>query len=958
MKNLLLITTFILSCFIITRAQTESSKPVREHLLMDKNWHFAYGHPYDVAKDYYHGTGYFSYITKTGYGDGPASASFNDSSWRVLNLPHDWAVEQGFSGNASHSHGYRTVGPGFPETSVGWYRKTLTIPASDLGRRISIQFDGVHRDAQVWINGFYMGVESSGYSDFQYDITPYLNYGGKNVLVVRVDVTMEEGWFYEGAGIYRHVWLNKTSPLHVAYNGSFISSDVQDKKAILTVKTKVENQNFDKADCKLAFSVIDAGGKTVASGTSDKMDISGLGEKELTNSIEVVNPVLWSLENPYLYQLKTTITQKDTVVDEYYVNFGIRTIRFDANEGFFLNGKHVELKGTCNHQDHAGVGTAIPDALQEFRIERLKSMGSNAYRCSHNPPTPELLNACDKLGMLVMCENRLLSTAPDALDRLKRMIELDRNHPSVIIWSLGNEEWAVEGNEKGMRISNELQAFAKKYDNTRPYTVASSGGWGHGDDIGLDMIGFNYIMHGNIDEHHKNFPEQLSVGTEESTTQGTRGIYSNDFKNGHMAPSDRSKRGSSIEFGWKFYDERPFLSGLFLWTGFDYRGEPNPLNYPAVSSQFGILDVCGFPKDPYYYLQAWWGNKTMLKITPHWTWTGQEGDTILVRVFSNCDEVELFLNGKPQGKKTMQKDSHLDWDVVYQPGTLLAKGYKNGKKIIEDKVETAGEAKSISLLADRNSIKADGEDVSVITVQVNDGKGRFDPVADNDISFNLTGPGKIIGVGNGDPASHEPDKYFREVKQLPIEKAKIAVIEQQGNQPEIQPNFDDSSWPYYVKTREQMIFPREKTVAVRCRFELPEFAEGTQFTVFAKSLAIDQSIYVNGHLIAENIKRDKPNQVFVLDNSILKPGMNEYVVVGKALYKRQQWEDLNTDPGLIQMISPKPAWKRQVFNGLAQIIVQSTNEAGEIKLTATSPGLKSDEITITTTECKQRACVP
>jgi len=943
---------------IVFHTKAQDSKVVREHLLMDSNWKFAYGHPFDAKKDYFHGTAYFSYITKTGNGDGPAAKDFDDRPWRNLDLPHDWAVEQGFSGNASHSHGYKTVGRKFPESSVGWYRKTFTVSEADTSKRISIQFDGIHRDSKVWINGFYLGNESSGYYDITYDLTPFLNYGGDNVISVRVDVSLEEGWYYEGAGIYRHVWLNKTSPLHVGYNGCFVSSELENGNAKLSIQTTIANEYSTDEIFELSYEVLNQNNEIVATYSAKAQKINNSSIKEALNVVEVKNPILWTLENPYLYKLRTKISVKGEIKDLYETNFGIRTIRFDANEGFFLNGQHLKIKGTCNHQDHAGVGTAMPDALQYFRIKQLKTMGSNAYRCSHNPPTPELLEACDKLGMLVMVENRLLSTAPDALDRLERMMKRDRNHPSVIIWSLGNEEWAVEGNITGKRISNELQAFAEKLDTTRVFTVASSGGWGHGVDLGMEMVGFNYIKHGNIDAHHKNFPNQLSIGSEESNTQGTRGIYFDDLEKGHMAYVDRNEGGTRIEFGWDFYDSRPFLSGLFIWTGFDYRGEPNPLNFPAVSSQFGILDACGFPKEPFYYLKSWWNDKPFIKITPHWNWKGKEGDSILVRVNSNCEQIELFLNNRSLGKKNMLKNAHLSWNVAYKPGKLVAKAYTNGKLVLEDKVETANEPSAIELIADRTEINADGEDLSIITVRITDDKGREMPIATNEITFELLGAGKIIGVGNGDPASHEVDKFVASVKQLILNNGKIAVVEPLDNQPEIAIDFNDTEWEVYSLKREQMIFPKEKTVAIRCQFELEELTDLSEITLFSQSLAINQNLYINGHLIAENIERDSKNQVFRLSNDILKKGTNTYVVIGKALFKRTQWEDLNTEPGVIQIVNPEPVWTRKVFNGLAQIIIQSTKESGKLVLTATSPALKQAKIELITNKCAIRPFVP
>lgn len=954
---------FFLTFLLATCGLRAQDISVREHLSMDKNWKFGFGHPYDVRQDYFHATAYFSYITKTGNGDGPAAFDFDDRSWRTLNVPHDWAVEQGFSGDASHSHGYKTVGREFPETSVGWYRKKFTVPESDKGKRISIQFDGIHRDSRIWINGFYLGNESSGYYDINYDITPYLNYGGENVIAVRVDVTFEEGWFYEGAGIYRHVWLNKTDKLHVAYNGSFVKTEVKDNSALLTLETEVENDFYTPKSFTITQNVLDATGNKVATLTEKDISVDAYSMKNLSQTIAFSNPKLWSIEERNMYKLETLIERDGQVVDDYITNFGIRTIRFDANEGFFLNGKHIKIKGTCNHQDHAGVGTAIPDALQDYRILQLKSMGSNGYRAAHNPPTPELLDACDKEGMLVMVENRLLSTAPEAMNRFGRMIKRDRNHPSIVCWSVGNEEWAVEGNEKGSLLSTELQAYGKHLDDTRPYLLAESGGWGHGD-VGLDMVGFNYLQHGDAEGHHKNFPEQLCIGSEESNTQGTRGIYYDDFENGHMAFVDRTPGGTRVEYGWNFYDTHPYTAGFFIWTGFDYRGEPNPLNYPAVCSQFGILDMCGFPKEPYYYLRSWWANNDFIKITPHWNlptgkagYEGKEGDTIHVRVNSNCDEVELYLNKKLISKQTLAKNGMLNWYVPYQAGTLLAKGFRNGKVVVEDKVETTGAAAAVQLVADRTKIKANGEDISLITVRIADIKGREMPIASNEVSFDISGPAKIIGVGNGDPASHEPDVFFTQVDQLLLDYGKIAVVED-NDQESVKADYDDSSWPTYIKTREQMIYPKEKTVVVRVEFTLPEFTDGTEFTLYAKSVAIDQSIYLNGKLIAETIKRDTLGQVFKLDNNLLKPGKNVLAYKGKALYKRTEWEDLNTDPGLIQIVTPEGQWKRKAFNGLAQVIIQATEEPGTITLKATSPGLKEGEVVINSEKSTIKPFIP
>ena len=735
------------------------AQATRERLLMDFGWRFAFGHPTDPKKDFNNGTGYFSYLAKTGYGDGAADVKFDDHAWHALDLPHDWAVEAAFDGRGSHSHGYKAIGRNFPDASVGWYRKSFVLPRSDLGRRISVEFDGVYRDAKVWINGHYLGNEPSGYTGFAWNLSEFLNYGGTNIIAVRADATMEEGWFYEGAGIYRHVWLTKTEPLHIERHGTFVTSEISSNTATIKTRVTVINEQINAATFQVEQTIVDADGKTLATARMKPAKLESYDTGEFSTDLQVTNSQLWSIETPVLHKLVTTLRVGDAVVDRYETPFGIRTIRFDPDAGFFLNGQRVELKGANLHQDHAGVGVALPDALQDFRIASLKQFGGNAVRCSHNPPTPELLDACDRLGVVVIDENRLMGTSADQLDHLKQMILRDRNHPSVILWSLGNEEWNIEGNVKGARIASTMQAFAKHLDPTRRTTVAISGGWG-GISTVIDVAGYNYIKQGNTDKQHKNFPNQPGVGTEETTTQQTRGIYFDDRPKAHLAPLEQGDSGGNCEVGWKHYAARPFLAGIFYWTGFDYRGEPTPFGYPAISSQFGILDACGFPKDSFYYLQSWWTDEPVLHLLPHWNWPGKEGREINVRAHSNCDEIELFLNGESQGRKTMEKNGHLEWTVKYAPGTLLARGYKNGKEILNTKVETTGEAAALQLVTDRAHIQADAEDVSVITVQASDAQGRLVPTAGNEITFAIQGPGKIIGVGNGDPSSHEPDKIL------------------------------------------------------------------------------------------------------------------------------------------------------------------------------------------------------
>ncbi|MFZ0034913.1 MAG: beta-galactosidase GalA, partial [Sedimentisphaerales bacterium] len=893
------------------------------------------------------------YFAKTGFGDGPASLNFDDRTWRLLDLPHDWAVEVPFDSRGSHSHGYKAIGRNFPETSVGWYRKSFSIPESDLGRCISIEFDGVFRDSIVWVNGFYLGREPSGYNGFRYDITDYLNYGGNNIVAVRVDATMEEGWFYEGAGIYRHVWLTKTPPIHVAQYGTFVTSEIGNNSTTITADTTVVNEGKKEADFEILQIINDPAGKQVTKAKLQKLTLKPGQTKEYRSTMKVKNPNLWSLESPSLYKLNTSLHSKDVIIDNYETTFGIRSVRFDPNEGFFLNGKHVKLKGTNNHQDHAGVGAAIPDALQYFRIARLKEMGSNAYRCSHNPPTPELLDACDRLGMLVLDENRLMGTTPQITSKLERLILRDRNHPCVIAWSLGNEEWTIEGNIKGARIASTMQDYAMRLDPTRRITTAISGGWGNGISTVIDVMGYNYIHSKNTDEQHAKFPEQPGMGTEETTTRFTRGVYFDDKAVGHMAPvlgdqGGENVSGGNMETGWKHYAQRPYLAGPFYWTGFDYRGEPNPLRFPAISSQFGILDTCGFPKDSFYYLKSWWSDQPVLHIYPHWNWPGKEGQEINVVCFSTCDEVELFLNDQSLGKKTMEKNSHLEWKVAYQPGTLLAKGFKEGQEVLIERVETTGEPAAIRLIPNRDSIKADGKDVSVITVQVEDDKGRIIPVAGNEITFNLQGSGKILGVGNGDPASHEPDQFLDTTRIEKIKELKMSFTTAKKDFPQAAYDFADSNWPAFKQAEEVNKPMKDTLIIIRGSFQLPAVTDNTAVTLFTKSICDNQTIYVNGHLVASDIKHNAPNQDYKLDHSILKSGKNIYTAIGTPLVKMQQWENLNIDPGVVKVFIPAETWKRKVFNGLAQIIVQSAQQPGEITLTATSPALQPATVKIKT----------
>ena len=770
-----------------------NAQNVRETVRLDEGWKFALGNAADPKKDFGCGTEYFNYLTKANsiHNEGPYVAKFDDSAWQEIRVPHDWVTTLPYANAASHSHGYKTVGYKYPETSVGWYRKMINIPASDLGKHIALQFDGIFRNAQVWFNGFYMGTEPSGYATQVYDVTEYVNYGGDNLICVRADATLEEGWFYEGAGIYRDVWLLKTAAVGVAPFGTFVYADLKQPydKATIHVETEVNNHSLTSQQCEVSHRLLDADGREVAKSAPSAVTLKAkqtLNSQLLTMNLNA--PHLWSPSDPYLYKVETTVKVDGRVTDVYETTTGIRDIEFDADRGFLLNGQPLKLKGVNLHQDHAGVGAAIPDALQAWRIKQLKKMGCNAYRASHNPMTPALLDVCDREGILVIDENRLTGINEEHLRLLERMIKRDRNHPSVILWSNGNEEWGMENTVLGTRIAAAMREYTHLLDPTRHSTIANAGG--REMIKGLDVVGFNYIVQNDVDNRKKNNPTWKIVGTEETTGCGTRGWYFKDEKYpGRMVSLNRTMEQNYeniIERGWKFYDERPWAAGLFYWTGFDYRGEPNPLSYPAHDSEFGILDYCGFPKDEAYYLKSWWTDEPVLHIFPHWNLQGHEGEEVEVWAYSNCDEVELTVNGKKLGRQPMPRNGHLKWKAIYQPGKVVAMGYKNGKRILTEKIETTKHAAKIVMKTDRQMITADGRDVSVVTIELHDQNGRIVPDACNMLKFTLEGNGRIIGAGNGDPQymgeDHPKDKDCRAFS-IPAFNGLAQVLIQSSQEP-------------------------------------------------------------------------------------------------------------------------------------------------------------------------------
>jgi beta-galactosidase len=960
----LLLISIAFSC-----AAADTNSP-REHLSLDANWKFHLGDDWPGALR----------LDKAGASGGPAAEKFNDNSWRTLDLPHDWAIELPFDKNADGSHGFKAVGPGFPRNSVGWYRRTFELPAADAGKRIWLTFDGAFRDTTVWVNGWLVTRHESGYYPFRADITDVAHFGGRNVITVKVDANKFEGWFYEGAGIYRHVWLDKTAPVAIAPDGIFVYSKFKDNvpgvDANIVIETRLINSQTNYAKVSVGYEIYGPNGEKVRVEPFHQGPPISLPDEDVMSSerdfkrlLWIRSPELWSPESPKLYKLVTTVEVDGNVVDQKETEFGIRTFAFDPTNGFLLNGKHYELYGTCNHQDMAGVGAALPDALQSFRVAKLKEFGCNAIRTSHNPPTPELLDACDHLGMIIMDESRLLGSDQENLQKWDDQIRRDRNHACVGIWSIANEEFSVEDSPQGAAVARTMQDYVKRLDPTRPVTYAAPEGDTFAGINGvIDVRGWNYHIGAGMDSYHAKHPDQPEVGTEQASTVGTRGIYANDPARGYVSSYDNDhvpSWGNSAEAWWGFFAPRPWLSGGFVWTGFDYRGEPTPYSWPCINSHFGIMDTCGFPKDNFYYYQSWWTTNTVLHLLPHWNWAGKEGQEIRVDALSNCKQVELFLNGTSQGKQAMKPNSKLTWQVKYAPGTLSAKGFDDaGKVIAETKVETTGEPAAVQLTPNRTTINADGEDVSVITVSVADAQGRTVPTAGNKINFAIEGAGKILGVGNGDPSCHEPDTFIAQptVKSIPVNdwRWKLADVPSKGSLvPEYAPDFDDSSWntikPKTDGDSGDMFLTEGQTAIYRAHVKLSE-DDLNNPAVQVRFGGIDDHgwIFVNNQRVGEST--DWASQPAFDIKKALHVGDN---VIAVGVFNESGTGGLNPDVDVELFGKPVPAdWSRSVFNGLAQIMVQSTKDAGEIKLTATADGVSAATTTIESQPSTPRPSVP
>jgi beta-galactosidase len=751
---------FVFVSFVFTGWFTASAQSARKIENFDSSWKFMLGDD-SLAKN----------------------NTFNDKKWRTLDLPHDWSIEGSFS-----QKNLSTANEGGLPTGIGWYRKTFTLPISSKSKNIIINFDGVYRNSEVWINGHYLGKRPNGYISFNYDLTGYLKFGNQaNVIAVKVDNSEQpNSRWYSGSGIYRNVWLTTVDKIHFKQWGTFITTpQINEHSATVNINTNVSST--DKS-LRLKAIIYNEMGKVVAGNTSsinNQVDA-------IDRDVVIKNPLLWSTDHPYLYKVVLQLFKGSELLDDYQVNIGIRSFKFDSEKGFSLNGIHMKIKGVCMHHDLGALGAAVNTRAIERQLQILKQMGCNAIRTSHNPPAPEFLNLCDKMGFLVMDESFDMWAKKktkhdyhedwaqwhkqDLTDQILR----DRNHPCVFIWSIGNEI-REQFDSTGISITRELVKIVKNIDNTRPVTSALSESDPHKNFIyqsgALDLVGLNYHQEVYAD-FLKNYPNQKFIATETMSALETRGFYDTPTDTTRHWPESSkipftqgnsqfavtaydnvaAYWGSTHEETWKIIKKYEFLSGLFIWTGFDYLGEPTPYPWPARSSYFGIVDLAGFPKDVYYMYQSEWTDKPVLHLLPHWNW--KPGQLVDVwAYYSQADEVELFLNGKSLGiKKKQGDDLHVAWKVKFEPGTLKAISRKNGKIVLLQEVHTTGTPAKVQLIADRKSIHANGNDLSFITVKVLDKDGNIVPDAENLVNFKIKGPAGIAGVDNGSQISMEPFK--------------------------------------------------------------------------------------------------------------------------------------------------------------------------------------------------------
>ncbi|MDO5521210.1 MAG: beta-galactosidase GalA [bacterium] len=690
-------------------------------------------------------------FSKGGAAKGPADASFDDSDWELVELPHDWVTSHDFTEDGSPNQGYK-------ERGVAWYRMQFPLSEEDKGKQIELEFEGMSCDAEIYINGTILKRSFSGYNGFTIDMTDMANFGViPNTIAINIDATAWEGWWYEGAGIYRNIWLVKKAPIHISTDGVFVKPLKQEGTSWATnVDVELENSfEFDK-EATVSVELSNPEGQVQGSAVMN-CTVKGFATQSLHTVIQIEDPTLWSPEKPTLYTVKVTVSYDGEEQDYLVTPIGYRTILLEPEQGFWLNGENIKLKGFCNHQDHSGIGVAVPYSIKEHRIKLLKELGANAYRLAHNPD-PEILDICDRLGMMVMEENRTFSSAEDNLQEVKGIVKRARNHPSVVLYSVLNEE-PLQGSGKGRRMAGRLQATIKSLDDTRPVLGALNGGYmeEEGATTILDAVGINYNP-ARYDDFHTKFPNIPLIGSETASAFMVRGVYETDYDK-HLIncyDDEAALWGNTIKEAWKCVKERPFVAGTFVWTGFDYRGEPTPFVWPSVATFFGTYDSCGFEKDACYFYKAFWRPEPIVHLVSPWVERQEQGKSIRVLVITNCEEVELFCNGVSLGKKAADEYEQVEFTVPYEDGELKAVGYRDGIVVATDIQLTAKQPVKLQLTPSQKSLQSGGYEAVAIDVVLLDEQGMVIPNTSQKVQFEIK-HGVLLGVGNGDPNSHESD---------------------------------------------------------------------------------------------------------------------------------------------------------------------------------------------------------
>ena len=897
---------------------------------INKQWLFAF----DQDIDHFNHFGFEKYRDASG-----APARFYEyANWKTVDLPHDWAVAlkkdllaNPFAGAraSSHFHRYMTLRHTDAEKvyNSAWYRKTFFAPDEWADKRVFLEFEGVYRDSTVWVNGVYMDRHLSGYTSFTIDVTDHIISGEENSIAVYVNSDQPEGWWYEGAGIYRNVFLCVAPSIYISPNDTVVKSNTDGS---VFVSIEIKNEKDADFNGNVRFTILDRAGKAVSEGDANAFAAAyETGKAEIMLSIP--SPRLWDVDDPYLYTLKISAGE-----DEHIVPFGVRSIFFDPDNGFFLNGRPLKIRGACVHQDLGGVGVALTDNLQYYKIMRLKEMGANAYRASHNAPSPALLRACDELGMLVMDETRLFGTSPEATRQLTDVIIRDRNHPSVILWSLGNEEFSVQDLPVSKSLMQKMTRIAKRLDDTRPVTYSGNNGMNfEGANGASEVRGVNYIRNDDgiggkwLDLYHKAHPDQPVIGTEESSYVLSRGGAKTDLGAGRLDSTGLvTMPWGSTPKGWvKYYEERPYLAGGFMWTGFDYRGEANPFITANVSSSFGTIDLTGMEKPPFYYYKAWWTNEVVLKITPHWNF--EEGETAEISIFTNLSEITLFVNGREIEKRRVQKFDAPIFHIPFEKGEITVTGEKDGKTYT-DFIKTAKDEKELRVACVYPA--KDETEIAIYEIAAFDENGVLCPLSDKEVRIHAQN-GKIIGVGNGDPASFENEQFPESEKAVFLrtftcENALYTVPHKVKNR--LRPRHDfleieTDANGFSDDTRRVARFRDTKNGPVTRTYETTVSGVSDYEYIEFERLGGDAAIYINGEFIGTNVQ---PNDRIPVNHARpyrfpahFKKGDNKITAVIKTTE--------SSDPAMSGSVkigkTLAPNWKTSLHFGKARVFIKPKN---------------------------------